>query len=68
VARVHRDNDAENLKKAGVTELVLPFFEGSLEIVRHSLHRFGMNSRDIQYILNNMRAEQTGEKKEPSDD
>jgi monovalent cation:H+ antiporter-2, CPA2 family len=68
VARVHRDDDAENLKKAGVTELVLPFFEGSLEIVRHTLHRFGMNSRDIQYILNNMRTEQTGEKKEPSDD
>jgi monovalent cation:H+ antiporter-2, CPA2 family len=59
VARVHRDSDAELLKDAGVTELVLPFFEGSLEIIRHTLHRFGMANTEIQYILNNMRREQT---------
>ena len=43
------------LRKAGVTELVMPFFEGSLEMVRHTLHRFGMQSTEIQYILNTLR-------------
>ncbi len=55
VARVHRDEDVALLRNVGVTELVLPFFEGSLEMVRHTLHRFGMTSTDIQYILNNLR-------------
>jgi CPA2 family monovalent cation:H+ antiporter-2 len=59
VARVHRDADAEQLKDIGVTELVLPFFEGSLEMIRHTLHRFGMTGTDIQYILNNLRQSQT---------
>ncbi len=59
VARVHRDTDAELLKGIGVTELVLPFFEGSLEMIRHTLHRFGMSSTEIQYILNNLRSAQT---------
>ena len=59
VARVHRDTDVELLRDAGVTEIVLPFFEGSLEIIRHTLHRFGMSSTEIQYILNNLRTGQT---------
>jgi CPA2 family monovalent cation:H+ antiporter-2 len=63
VARVHRDSDVELLKGVGVTEIVLPFFEGSLEMIRHTLHRFGMSGTDIQYILNNLRQGQV-EKKE----
>jgi CPA2 family monovalent cation:H+ antiporter-2 len=64
VARVHRDRDVELLKGMGVTELVSPYFEGSLEIIRHTLHRFGMSSTDIQYILNKLREGQTVEKKQ----
>jgi CPA2 family monovalent cation:H+ antiporter-2 len=64
VARVHRDQDAELLKGLGVSELVLPFFEGSLEMIRHSLQRFGMNGTEVQYILNNLRRDQLGEKEE----
>ena len=60
VARVHRDADSEFLKGIGVTELVLPFFEGSLEMIRHTLHRFGMSSTEIQYILNTLREGQSG--------
>jgi monovalent cation:H+ antiporter-2, CPA2 family len=63
VARVHRDIDGEMLKDAGVTELVLPFFEGSLEMIRHTLHRFGMSSTEIQYILNKLREDQTEKKR-----
>jgi CPA2 family monovalent cation:H+ antiporter-2 len=64
VARVHRERDVALLKSAGVTELVLPFFEGSLEMIRHTLHRFGMTGTEIQYILNSLRQgqlEQPGE-------
>ncbi|HUT66983.1 MAG TPA: cation:proton antiporter [Dehalococcoidales bacterium] len=64
VARVHRDSDVELLKGVGVTEIVLPFFEGSLEMIRHTLHRFGMSSTEIQYILNNLRQGQTGQPKQ----
>jgi CPA2 family monovalent cation:H+ antiporter-2 len=64
VARVHRDSDVELLKGVGVTELVLPFFEGSLEMIRHTLHRFGMSATDIQYILNSLRQSQGEKKKE----
>jgi CPA2 family monovalent cation:H+ antiporter-2 len=58
VARVHRDRDAALLKGLGVSEIVLPFFEGSLEMIRHTLHRFGMESTEIQYILNTLRQSQ----------
>jgi CPA2 family monovalent cation:H+ antiporter-2 len=60
VARVHRDSDVELLKGVGVTEIVLPFFEGSLEMIRHTLHRFGMSTTEIQYILNTLRESQVG--------
>jgi CPA2 family monovalent cation:H+ antiporter-2 len=64
IARVYRDADAELLKGIGVTELVLPIFEGSLEMIRHTLHRFGMTSTEIQYILTGLREGQIEEPKE----
>jgi CPA2 family monovalent cation:H+ antiporter-2 len=64
IARVYRDADAELLKGIGVTELVLPIFEGSLEMIRHTLHRFGMSSTEIQYILTGLREGQIEEQQE----
>jgi len=55
VAGVRRDADAELLKGIGVAEIVRPRFEGSLEIIRHTLHRFGLNSLEIQQILSGLR-------------
>ena len=55
VAGVRRDADAELLKGIGVAEVVRPRFEGSLEIIRHTLHRFGVTSIEIQYILSGLR-------------
>ena len=55
VARVHRDSEAELLKGIGVSELVRPEFEASLEVTRHTLHRFGLTTVEIQYILNGLR-------------
>ena len=55
VARVHRDADAELIKGIGVTELVRPEFEASLEITRHTLHRFGLTTFETQHIINSLR-------------
>ncbi len=55
VARVHHDTDAEVLKGIGAAELIRPEFEASLEITRHTLHRFGLTGTEIQYILNSLR-------------
>ena len=55
VARVHRDADAEVLRGIGVSELVRPEFEASLEVTRHALHRFGLTTIEIQYIISGLR-------------
>ncbi len=57
VARVPRDADVELLKGIGVSELVRPEFEVSLEITRHTLHRLGVTSLEIQHILSGLRRE-----------
>ena len=55
VARVYRDMDVEVLRGIGVSEIVRPAFETSLEITRHTLHRFGLTSIEIQHILSGLR-------------
>jgi CPA2 family monovalent cation:H+ antiporter-2 len=57
VARVHRDEDTEILRELGVAEMVRPELEAGLEIIRHTLHRFGMTTQEIQYIVNALREE-----------
>ncbi len=60
VARVHSDSEAKALRKIGVAELVHPEFEAGLEIIRHTLHRFGMSTVEIQYIVNSLRDDWDG--------
>jgi len=57
VARVHRDEDTEALRELGVAEMVRPELEAGLEIIRHTLHRFGLTTQEIQYIVNALREE-----------
>ncbi len=57
VARIHFDDEAQTLRALGVAELVRPEFEAGLEIVRHTLHRFGLTGTEIQYIINALREE-----------
>ncbi len=57
VARVHRDEDTNLLRESGVAEMVRPELEAGLEIIRHTLHRFGLTSQEIQYIVNALREE-----------
>ncbi|ACZ62605.1 cation:proton antiporter [Dehalococcoides mccartyi] len=55
VARVTSDTQAAKLKQMGVSEVVQPEFEVGLELSRHAMHRFGMTTIEIQYILNSLR-------------
>jgi CPA2 family monovalent cation:H+ antiporter-2 len=57
VARVHRDEDIESLRGLGVAEMVRPELEAGLEVIRHTLHRFGLTTQEIQYIVNALRQE-----------
>jgi CPA2 family monovalent cation:H+ antiporter-2 len=57
VARVQRDEDVDMLRKMGVAELVRPELEAGLEIIRHTLHRFGLTNQEILYIVNTLREE-----------
>ncbi|MEE9400773.1 MAG: NAD(P)-binding protein, partial [Dehalococcoidia bacterium] len=57
VARVHRDEDTGVLRSLGVAEMVRPELEAGLEIIRHTLHRFGLTTQEIQYIVNTLREE-----------
>ena len=57
VARIHFDDEGQTLRTLGVAELVRPEFEAGLEIVRHTLHRFGLTGPEIQYIINALREE-----------
>jgi CPA2 family monovalent cation:H+ antiporter-2 len=59
VARIHMDEDIEMLRSLGVAELVHPEVEAGLEIIRHTLHRFGLTGQEILYIINTLREEET---------
>ena len=51
VARVHRTREAELLKSLGVTELISPEYEASLEFLRRVLSVSGWRKADIQRTL-----------------
>ena len=55
VARVHREEDSEGLRELGASEMVRPEIEAGLEIIRHTLHRYGLTTQEIQYIVNVLR-------------
>ena len=55
VARVQFDEYSDILREMGAAEIVRPDFEAGLEMVRHTLHRYGMTGAEIQYIINILR-------------
>jgi len=63
VARIHTEEDVATLKSLGVAELVRPEMEAGLEIIRHTLHRFGLTGQEILFIINTLRDETVGEVK-----
>ena len=55
IVRAHRSWVIKMLRNAGATEIVQPEFEAGLEMVRHTLHRFGVSSPEIQALLSRLR-------------
>ena len=55
VARVYRQTEVHTLHQLENVELVEPGFEAGLEIIRHTLHRFGLSSQEIQILLTSIR-------------
>lgn len=57
VARAYGDEETKVLRAQGASEVVRPDLEVGLEIIRHTLHRFGMTPQEIQYVLSKLREE-----------
>lgn len=55
VARANSSSHMELLRRSGATAVVEPKFEAGLEIIRHTLHRFGVSSPEILMLVNRMR-------------
>ncbi len=55
VARLHMEEDVEELRSLGVAEIVQPEMEAGLEVIRHTLHRCGLSGQEILYIVNTLR-------------
>jgi CPA2 family monovalent cation:H+ antiporter-2 len=58
VARVHRTREAELLKSLGVTELISPEYEASLEFLKRILSVSGWKRPDITQILATVQQDQ----------
>ncbi len=58
VARVHRTKEAELLKSLGVTELISPEYEASLEFLKRILSVSGWKRPDITQILATVQQDQ----------
>lgn len=57
VVRAQSTAEREFLYRQGTREVVVGVMEVGLEIARHSLHRFGLNSTETQAILQSLRLE-----------
>lgn len=65
IARADRRIHVRRLAEAGATEVVQPTFEAGLEMVRHTLHRFGVGIQEIQALLSARRMDYYEEPDEP---
>lgn len=51
VARARDIQDVERLRRAGATAVVQPEFEAGLEVIRHTLHRYGVASQELALLI-----------------
>ncbi|HLB12308.1 MAG TPA: cation:proton antiporter, partial [Dehalococcoidia bacterium] len=59
VARARGGARLELVRPHGFLEIVEPEFEAGLEIMRHTLHRFGVSSPEIQLLISSLRRDYT---------
>ena len=57
IVRVHHEQGMELARAAGAREIVQPEFEASLQIVRHTLFRYGLSGPEIQSLISHLREE-----------
>ena len=55
VARVHSPTEAAALRRMGVAEAVVAEREVALELTRHTLHRVGLTTLEVQAIVQALR-------------
>jgi len=55
IARAHSEEAAARLRRAGAVDAIVAEREVALEMVRHSLHRFGVDQRQALAIVQRMR-------------
>jgi CPA2 family monovalent cation:H+ antiporter-2 len=68
VARVHRAREAELLKSLGVTELISPEYEASLEFLERVLSVYGRRKTDITRTLARVRQDEEIAKFSPDEE
>ena len=68
VARVHRTREAELLKSLGVTELISPEYEASLEFLERVLSVYGRGKADITRTLARVRQDEEIAKFSPNEE
>lgn len=51
VARVARAEDVARLREAGATAVVQPEFEAGVEVIRHTLQRYGISERELTHVV-----------------
>jgi CPA2 family monovalent cation:H+ antiporter-2 len=56
VARASSVGDLERLRAAGATEVVQPEFEAGVEVIRHTLRRFGIGGLELTTLISGRRA------------
>jgi CPA2 family monovalent cation:H+ antiporter-2 len=55
IARAANEIEASKLRDAGAADAIVPEGEVALELVRHSLHRFGVDQRQALAVVQRMR-------------
>ena len=67
IARADRRVHVQRLAEAGATEVVHPSFEAGLEMVRHTLHRYGVGIQEIQALISARRLDYYEEPDRPEE-
>jgi CPA2 family monovalent cation:H+ antiporter-2 len=51
VARAQRGEDVESLRRAGADVVVQPEFEAGVEVIRHTLQRYGVMGAELDHLI-----------------
>ncbi|MBI3953779.1 MAG: cation:proton antiporter [Chloroflexi bacterium] len=68
VARLEREDHVARLRALGAAEVVRPRYEAALEVVRHTLHRYGLTATELQHFISTLRDETPSYEERPRED